>query len=49
MCIADDVAVGRIRNCGICGVVACDEDCGVELVECTDTEEWNNEGEMRYS
>lgn len=43
MCIADDVLTGRIRCCGLCGIVACDENC-VELVECTDNEEWNNEG-----
>ena len=43
MCIADDVLTGRIRCCGLCGIVACDENC-VELVECTDKEEWNNEG-----
>ena len=45
-CILDDVATGRIRCCGICGVVACDENCGAELVECTDSEEWNNAGEF---
>ena len=46
MCIADDLksCTGRIRCCGICGVVACDEDCGVELVEVTDREEWENAG-----
>lgn len=43
-CISDDVEIGRIRYCGICGVVACDEYCGVKLVECTDEEEWNNKG-----
>ena len=48
MCIKDDATslTGRIRHCGICGVVACDEDCGVELVECTDVEGWNNAGEF---
>eukprot|EP00804_Cyclotella_cryptica_P009766 CCRYP_013219-RA/>CCRYP_013219-RA protein AED:0.04 eAED:0.04 QI:203/1/1/1/1/1/2/669/651 len=46
MCIRDDVAssMGRVRHCGICGVVACDEECGVDLVECTDVESWNNPG-----
>ena len=44
MCIADDLTTGRIRNCGICGIVACDENCGVELVEATDCDEWNNHG-----
>mmetsp|Transcript_39973 Transcript_39973/g.96192 ORF Transcript_39973/g.96192 Transcript_39973/m.96192 type:complete len:628 (-) Transcript_39973:460-2343(-) len=46
VCIADDQrsSTGRIRSCGICGVVACDENCGVELVEVTDRDEWNNEG-----
>ena len=24
-CIQDDIGIGRVRNCGICGVVACDE------------------------
>lgn len=43
MCILDDATTGRIRCCGLCGIVACDENC-VELVECTDNEEWNNEG-----
>ncbi len=43
MCIRDDAGTGRIRCCGLCGIVACDENC-VELVECTDNEEWNNEG-----
>ena len=43
MCILDDALTGRIRCCGLCGIVACDENC-VELVECTDNEEWNNEG-----
>ena len=46
MCIADDVSTGRIRHCGVCGAVACDENCGVELVECTDQQEWNNAGEF---
>ena len=48
MCVRDDAAslTGRVRHCGICGVVACDEDCGVELVECTDVESWNNAGEL---
>ena len=44
MCIADDVHTGRIRTCGICGVVACDENCGVELIEVTDKDEWTNAG-----
>ena len=44
MCIADDCTTGRVRSCGICGAVACDENCGVELVECTDDPEWNNMG-----
>lgn len=50
MCIKDDATslTGRIRHCGICGVVACDEDCGVELVECTDVEGWNNAGEFIF-
>jgi len=43
MCIADDALTGRIRCCGLCGIVACDENC-VDLVECTDNEEWNNQG-----
>ena len=43
MCVLDDALTGRIRNCGLCGIVACDENC-VELVECTDDEEWNNKG-----
>ena len=48
MCVKNDVAssTGRVRHCGICGVVACDKDCGVELVECTDVESWNNAGEL---
>mmetsp|Transcript_10827 Transcript_10827/g.16511 ORF Transcript_10827/g.16511 Transcript_10827/m.16511 type:complete len:615 (+) Transcript_10827:123-1967(+) len=44
MCIADDCTTGRVRNCGICGAVACDENCGVEMAECTDNEGWNNMG-----
>ncbi|KAL7520702.1 hypothetical protein ACHAWX_005410 [Stephanocyclus meneghinianus] len=46
MCVRDDAAscMGRVRHCGICGVVACDEECGVDLVECTDAESWNNPG-----
>lgn len=44
MCVADDATTGRIRSCGICGVVACDENCGVELVECTDDNELFNAG-----
>lgn len=44
MCIADDCTTGRIRNCGICGAVACDENCGVEMAECTDNPGWNNMG-----
>mmetsp|Transcript_31504 Transcript_31504/g.64242 ORF Transcript_31504/g.64242 Transcript_31504/m.64242 type:complete len:726 (-) Transcript_31504:838-3015(-) len=44
MCIADDTTTGRILSCGICGTVACDENCGEELVECTDQPEWNNAG-----
>lgn len=44
MCIADDCTTGRIRNCGICGAVACDENCGGEMAECTDNEGWNNMG-----
>ena len=47
MCVTDDVtsSAGRIRSCGICGVIACDEKCGnVQLVECTDKDEWNSEG-----
>lgn len=43
-CIEDDAGIGRIRTCGVCGVVACDENCGPELLECTDTPEWNNAG-----
>ena len=43
-CIEDDKCIGRIRNCGICGAVACDENCGTELLECTDCAEWNNAG-----
>ncbi len=43
-CIEDDRGIGRIRNCGICGTVACDENCGPELLECTDSAEWNNAG-----
>jgi hypothetical protein len=43
-CIEDDKGIGRIRNCGICGSVACDENCGPELLECTDSAEWNNAG-----
>jgi len=46
MCIANDckTGTGRVRNCGICGAVACDENCGVEMAECTDNEEWNTRG-----
>jgi len=44
MCIADDLTTGRIRSCAICDVVACDENCGVELVEATDHDAWNNAG-----
>ena len=44
MCIADDCTTGRVRNCGICGAVACDENCGVEMAECTDNPGWNNMG-----
>ena len=46
VCIKDDVnsCTGRIRHCGICGVIACDENCGTELVECTDKEEWEQRG-----
>jgi len=44
MCIADDCTTGRVRNCGMCGAVACDADCGVEMAECTDNEGWNNMG-----
>lgn len=47
MCIADDATTGRIRCCGICGVVACDENCGEEMVECTDDPEWKNAGELK--
>ena len=48
-CIADDATMGRIRICGICGVVACDENCGLEMVECSDQVGWNNAGEsQRY-
>ena len=43
-CIEDDKGIGRIRNCGICGTVACDENCGAELIECTNCESWNNAG-----
>jgi len=43
-CIEDDAGIGRIRSCGICGTVACDENCGAELLECTDCAEWNNAG-----
>ena len=43
-CIEDDAGIGRIRSCGICGTVACDEDCGAELLECTDRAEWNSAG-----
>ena len=43
MCIKDDILTGRIRCCALCGVIACDENC-VEMVECTDKEEWLNEG-----
>ncbi|KAL3781007.1 hypothetical protein ACHAW5_000398 [Stephanodiscus triporus] len=49
MCVADDVmsVTGRIRCCGICGVVACDEHCGVQgvsLIEVTDADERTNAG-----
>ena len=49
MCISDDTrsGTGRIRTCGICGVVACTEDCSVhdvKLLEVTDRDEWNNAG-----
>lgn len=49
MCISDDArsGTGRIRTCGICGVVACTEDCSVhdvKLLEVTDRDEWNNAG-----
>ena len=43
-CIEDDAGIGRIRNCGICGTVACDENCGAELLECSDCSSWNNAG-----
>ena len=43
-CIEDDRGIGRIRSCGVCGTVACDENCGAELLECTDVPEWNNAG-----
>ena len=43
-CIEDDAGIGRVRSCGICGAVACDENCGAELLECTDRAEWNNAG-----
>jgi len=43
-CIEDDAGIGRIRSCGVCGTVACDENCGAELLECTDCAEWNNAG-----
>jgi hypothetical protein len=43
-CIEDDKGIGRIRICGVCGTVACDEYCGPVLVECTDSPEWNNAG-----
>ncbi|KAL7484023.1 hypothetical protein ACHAW6_009666 [Cyclotella cf. meneghiniana] len=40
MCMKDDAVTGRIRCCGLCGIVACDEDCGAwEMVECMDHEE----------
>jgi len=35
MCIRNDVNIGRIIHCGMCGVVACDEDCGPVMYECT--------------
>ena len=35
MCIKNDANVGRILHCGICGIVACDEDCGPVMYECT--------------
>ncbi|KAL7439493.1 hypothetical protein ACHAXH_004351, partial [Discostella pseudostelligera] len=43
-CIEDDKGIGRIRICGACGTVACDEYCGPLLLECTDSPEWNNAG-----
>lgn len=43
-CISDDLSTGRVRCCGICGVVACDEKCGIELAEVTDKDSWNNAG-----
>lgn len=46
MCITDDATTGRVRCCSLCGVVACDENgkCGVELVEATDRDSFDNAG-----
>eukprot|EP00581_Thalassiosira_minuscula_P012856 CAMPEP_0183717738 /NCGR_PEP_ID=MMETSP0737-20130205/11251_1 /TAXON_ID=385413 /ORGANISM="Thalassiosira miniscula, Strain CCMP1093" /LENGTH=744 /DNA_ID=CAMNT_0025947215 /DNA_START=49 /DNA_END=2283 /DNA_ORIENTATION=+ len=44
MCLLDDRPHGRIRSCAVCGVVACDEYCGTQLVEATDRDAWNQAG-----
>ncbi|KAL9183066.1 hypothetical protein ACHAXT_004853 [Thalassiosira profunda] len=44
MCVTDDATTGRVRLCGICGVVACDENCGVPMVEVTDKDANSNSG-----
>ena len=41
MCIKNDANVGRILHCGMCGVVACDEDCGPVMYECTGECRWD--------
>ncbi|KAL7455268.1 hypothetical protein ACHAWC_006821, partial [Mediolabrus comicus] len=41
MCIIDNISTGRVRCCGICGIIACDEHCSIKLLETTDYA-WND-------